>query len=456
MNPLIALIDAEGEQRAATAAARLGVSVSTVTRYGKAAGAEIVVLGAGQHTRYARPLFAYSDAAEWPLYWVDAAGGVEPFAVASLTKPSVLLVYGSGLNLRSSQDLTWPLTPLNLRGYLGRAQRASLGAVASSWDAEPDRWSLSQRIFAAQSAALDHAGAVVCGDAALSTLATNVPAIADAPSSLIAHYEAFADAATAGRVAGSSADGEQPKFSTRVVDDQGVVREVLVKFSPPRGTPYGERWNDLLRAEAHATATLAAAGMAVPQTRLIADAVDAANAANGTHLRRTFLESARIDRVGSAGRRHLLPLAAVHSAFIAGAQQSWPNTVARLVAQRRLPADALPVTQTLFAFGQLIGNTDMHFGNLGVIAESPRALARGQFSLAPVYDMLPMRFAPGPHDDGLGYTGFAATLGAATPDVVAVAAVALAADFWRRCAGDADASSAWRAFAAVRADSIAL
>ena len=444
MNPLIALIDAEGEQNAASAAARLGVSVSTVTRYGKAAGAEIVVLGAGQHTRYARPLFAYSDAAEWPLYWVDVAGGVEAFAVASLTKPGVLSVYGSGLNLRSSQDLTWPLTPLNLRGYLGRAQRASLGAVASRWDAEPERWSVAQRVFAAQSAALDRAGAVVCGDAALATLATNGPAFADAPSSLIARYEALADAATAGRVAGSSADGEQPKFSMRVADDQGVVREVLVKFSPPRGTPYGERWNDLLRAEAHATATLAAAGMAGPQTRLIGGD------------RRTFLESARIDRVGATGRRHLLPLAAVHAAFIAGAQQSWPNTVARLIAQRRLPADALPVTQTLFAFGHLIGNTDMHFGNLGVIAENPRALARGQFSLAPVYDMLPMRFAPGPHDDGLGYTGFAAVLGAATPDAVAVAAVALATDFWRRCADDADASAAWRAFAASRADSISL
>ena len=456
MNPLIALIDAEGEQTAANAASRLGVSVSTVTRYGKAAGAEIVVLGAGQHTRYARPLFAYSDAAEWPLYWVDAAGGVEAFAVASLTQPGVLSVYGSGLNLRSSQDLTWPLTPLNLRGYLGRAQRASLGSVASRWDAEPERWSVAQRVFSAQSAALDHAGAVVCGDAALATLATNGTAFADAPSSLIAHYEALADAATAGRVAGSSADGEQPKFSTRVMDDQGVVREVLVKFSPPRGTPYGERWNDLLRAEAHAAATLAAAGMAVPQTRLIAGAVDAAVAVNAAHPRRTFLESARIDRVGAAGRRHLLPLAAVHAAFIAGAPQSWPNTVARLIAQRRLPADALRVTQSLFAFGQLIGNTDMHFGNLGVIAENPRALARGQFSLAPVYDMLPMRFAPGPHDDGLGYTGFAATLGAATPDAVAVAAVALATDFWRRCADDADASAAWRTFAATRADAVAL
>jgi hypothetical protein len=52
---------------------------------------------------------------------------------------------------------------------------------------------------------------------------------------------ALAAAATAGRVAGSSADGEQPKFSTLIHDAAGAVRHVLVKFSPPRGTPFGER-----------------------------------------------------------------------------------------------------------------------------------------------------------------------------------------------------------------------
>ena len=43
-------------------------------------------------------------------------------------------------------------------------------------------------------------------------------------------------------------------------------------------------------------------------------------------------------------------------------------------------------------FGQLIGNTDMHDGNLSFMPRSPTTGAALQ--LAPVYDMLPMAYAP--------------------------------------------------------------
>jgi hypothetical protein len=43
----------------------------------------------------------------------------------------------------------------------------------------------------------------------------------------------------------------------------------------------------------------------------------------------------------------------------------------------------------LWAFGQLIGNTDMHNGNLSFMSEENCPL-----ELSPVYDMLPMTFAP--------------------------------------------------------------
>jgi hypothetical protein len=43
----------------------------------------------------------------------------------------------------------------------------------------------------------------------------------------------------------------------------------------------------------------------------------------------------------------------------------------------------------LYAFGTLIGNTDMHHGNLSFVAEHGRP-----YQLAPAYDMLPMTFAP--------------------------------------------------------------
>jgi hypothetical protein len=43
----------------------------------------------------------------------------------------------------------------------------------------------------------------------------------------------------------------------------------------------------------------------------------------------------------------------------------------------------------LQAFGVLIGNTDMHAGNLSFVSEHGRP-----YQLAPAYDMLPMGFAP--------------------------------------------------------------
>ena len=55
-------------------------------------------------------------------------------------------------------------------------------------------------------------------------------------------------AALAGDVPGSSAGGEQPKF-TATVDDGGTLRHVLVKFSPTLDTLVGRRWADLLVCE---------------------------------------------------------------------------------------------------------------------------------------------------------------------------------------------------------------
>jgi HipA-like C-terminal domain len=436
---LINLLERDGEQTAVDAAMRLRVTGSTITRAVKALGAEVITLGRGQHTRYARPLYAYSDRAQWPLFWVSATGELSEFAVASQVQPGAIHVYGSGLNVRSGVDLSWALTPLNLRGFLGRAQRQQLGAVATNWDAKTEQWSVAQRVFSAQSATLDHAGAIIFGEDALRMWqqASSASAVPDDIATLAAHYDSLADGANEGRVAGSSADGEQPKFSTRVTDANDNIRHVLVKFSPPRGTPFGERWNDLLRAEAHAATTLANAGFDVPHTRIVSS------------KKRMYLESARIDRTGARGRRHLLPLLSVHGAFIAGAQQHWPDTVRRLIAQKRLPISALETTQTLFAFGQLIGNTDMHFGNLGVIAKTPQQLARGQFDLAPVYDMLPMRFAPNAHDD-FGYTDFTPTLSAALSEIALSNAKALASTFWDRCAQDRDVSEGWRVFSSRR------
>jgi hypothetical protein len=91
----------------------------------------------------------------------------------------------------------------------------------------------------------------------------------------------------------------------------------------------------------------------------------------------------------------------------------------------------------------------MHFGNLGLIVESPEQIAKGRFDLAPCYDMLPMRFKPEAHSD-FGYTSFAAEISAALPHEVRSAATAMASEFWRRVSYESNVSDDWREFARGR------
>ena len=240
-----------------------------------------------------------------------------------------------------------------------------------------------------------------------------------------ADLDALADAASRGVIAGSSAAGEQPKFLARCADGWPA----LVKFSPPRGTPFGTRWHELLQAEALALAVLAEHGVPVAQAEWVATA------------RRSYLVSRRFDRVGLDGRRHAVPLHAVHEAFVHGPRQHWAATVEALAAQRRLPAEAVPQVRAIQQFGRLIGNTDMHFGNLSLSVARDDA-ARGRFTLAPVYDMLPMRWRPDPATGEMGLLPF-------SPEPVDLqgAARPLAAEFWRRAAELPDSSAEWRALA---------
>ncbi len=57
-------------------------------------------------------------------------------------------------------------------------------------------------------------------------------------------------------------------------------------------------------------------------------------------------------------------------------------------------ADQNQGSAKVFAFGKMIANEDMHNGNLSFFLGEDFSL-----SLAPIYDMLPMRFAPNTHGE---------------------------------------------------------
>ncbi len=269
---------------------------------------------------------------------------------------------------------------------------------------------------------LDARGAVLVGESAVSLWASTGAVAGFEESEVSGRYEQLAREQTGNLMPGrSSADGEQAKFVVRLRRDDSVV-ECIVKFSPPRGTPYGERWHELLWTEQLAAQVLSDAGFDVPHSRIVETPT------------RTFLESERLDRVGRSGRRHMLPLAVAHQAFVPGGLQHWSGTVGSLIRQKRLDSNAQETVDVIRCFGHLIGNTDMHGGNLSFFVDTPEALWLGAFRLAPIYDMLPMRYAPtarGMSD----YAWFDAdALLHGIPGPVRQKANALALQFWRQVA----------------------
>ena len=131
-----------------------------------------------------------------------------------------------------------------------------------------------------------------------------------------------------------------------------------------------------------------------------------------------------------------------------GALDNWVASAARLHRDRLIDAPTLELIRLAFTFGGLIANTDRHFGNLGMLDRYD-----GQFRLAPVYDMLPMLFAP--QNDALVARVFAPP--DPTADTIAVYGRAreLAEQYWSLISNDARVSTEFRRIAAACGSTLA-
>ena len=152
---------------------------------------------------------------------------------------------------------------------------------------------------------------------------------------------------------------------------------MIVKFSEKLPSPVSQRWRDLLLAEHIALTTLRQAGVAAAESAVV------------DFEGQRFLEVVRFDRIGTLGRKAVVSLAALDAEFVGAAHQPWPVVAQWLAAQGAVTPEAGEAAEVLWAFGALIGNTDMHAGNLSWVSEHGRP-----YDIAPAYDMTPMAFAP--------------------------------------------------------------
>ncbi|MBI4625575.1 MAG: type II toxin-antitoxin system HipA family toxin YjjJ [Verrucomicrobia bacterium] len=437
-------LQAGGALTAQALADALDVDRSTVARGLARLGAAVVPLGAARRTRYAlrRPVRTVGDrwaisriddagrAREWARlhamhggWWIEWAGEPPAWAECAVDRDGFL----DGLPFFLG-DL-WP------QGFLGRILARRL-ADALRVPSDPRHWGDDDTLVFLQAEGDDLPGDLVVGGEPLrrvlaSALAAS-PEMAMPETERPARYPELAVRAMASERPGSSVGGEQPKFLAMVRRDDGAVQPVLVKFSPPMETPVGRAWADLLAAESHALAVLAEHGLATPG----ATTLDAGG--------RRFLEVIRHDRVGAHGRRGVVSLAALHASLAGGAANDWPAAAEALVHAGLIDQNGLAVVQRLHGFGELIGNSDMHFGNLSFWLDD--ALP---FRPAPAYDMLPMAWAPERYGE---VAGPAQRVFAPRPPLPAGLAVwreaaAWASEFWRRVGEDAAVSR----FSAARA-----
>jgi hypothetical protein len=360
-----------------------GMSQKSISLALTSLGDKVCQMGAARSTRYAATKDILGLAAKQPVQFTDASGQITTYGELTYLASGRLYVQSAaGAHwLSLANKLPWFLSPLRPQGFLAR----SLTVLRPDFQSDPDLWTTEQVLYMASHFAKNPPGAFSLGD-------IEGRLLPEVPSTLPErreHYDKLASNIDKTLPAQSSAGGEQPKFLVEISGDDAAYQHLIVKFSPPHDTPFGQRWRALLQLEKLALDTLSAHGVAAAKTSIIESQT------------RTYLESQRFDRIGFEGKRHVVSIDALHDEFVGGSRRHWVHTCEQLALKKMLPAETLSQVATIYAFGQLIGNTDMHFGNLGFFIDD---IVTPKPVLAPVYDMLPMMWRPNIHDGTFGVT----------------------------------------------------
>ncbi len=423
---------ADGTATAAELEKLLGQSQASVARLLRdlVRRDSVVRIGSTRGARYGllRPIEGIG--ARWPMRRVGDDGHIHELGMLHALAGTEFYFQPASANFKwggVTDGLPYFLQDQRPAGFLGRGvplryPELALPQRVTDWSDDHYLRYLTQR-------GSDTVGDLILGDAALndhlSIARRRKPIRADERQE---RYPQLVAEVMDGALPGSSAHGEHPKFAV-MLEEGAALRHVIVKYSPPVSTNVGQRWSDLLVAEHLAHEELNAAGVAAAHSRIL------------NYSGRTYLEVDRFDRRGRDGRIGVSSLYAIDS-LLYGKLDNWTESATRLARDRRIDGETLEAVRAVSTFGGLIANTDRHFGNLAFFDRYD-----GKFALAPVYDMLPMMFAPehdqtpvrvfdppGPATDNLRAFGRARTL---------------AEKYWQACAQDERISGEFRQICAT-------
>jgi len=425
---LTPLIRARGPVSATELAATLRVNRTTIARTLPNFGDELVTMGATRSTRYLLRRNVRNIGNSWPVFRIGEDGRASEWAELEALHDRVWRVNWAGAPPEWARFFTqdnglWNgfpffMSDLRPQGFLGRMIAARISRLLALPE-DIRRWDDEDALIYLHAAGEDVPGNVVVGEDALRRAMAGSADLTAERATPETEWEAFYPTQAveiSQSLPGSSAGGEQPKFAVTLRTDSGY-RSVLVKFTAPLEQQTSRRWADLLVCEFHAHEVLADAGLAQPGARLM----DAGG--------RRFLEIPRFDRRGASGRIGVVSLEAIATAS-SGLARDWTTAAAGLLQAGLIDSTSLAAVQRLQAFGELIGNSDMHPGNLAFFLGDSLPLR-----VAPSYDMLPMIWAPSSQGE------IVPRRFAPSPPVPSLLepwlhAAALAEDFWFRVRRD--------------------
>jgi len=186
------------------------------------------------------------------IYWADKTGDKHAIGTLSFESDGSATFDASNYRLTVKNDLPWFLAHLKPEGFIGRIHANHISHIFG-YDKNPEKWNLRE-IFCSSVYLSNPSGAITIGNSLV--FPPSVPSVdflisPDKKTDRAAFLNCLDDCAIDVARAlpfGSSAGGEQPKFMI-AVPEHGELTECIVKFSPPVGTPFGDRWHDLLIAE---------------------------------------------------------------------------------------------------------------------------------------------------------------------------------------------------------------
>jgi hypothetical protein len=425
---------ARGPTAARDAAAQLDISQSSFSRLVEQCRDDVLIAGRGRSTRYMARRDILDLGSALPVYEIAEDGSSRRLAILHAVLPGGFYFESLVSDTEGGHfdDLPYFLNDLRPSGFLGRLiahRHAELNLPA-----DIDLWTANHALSYIARHGWNLPGNVIVGEDAFSmhlVQARSASDVVDA-AARTARYPELAEQVMSWGVPGSSAAGEQPKF---LLSGTPGPRGLLVKFSPIVADATSTRIADLLVAEHLALQHLRTSGQAAARTEIIH--------AGG----RVFLEVGRFDRFPGGGRRGLISMASLDAHF-AGSSGGWGDAAAALHRRGIIDDSALSQVRWLSLFGRLIGNTDMHGGNVSFFTRGIRVSG-----LAPAYDMSPAMYAP--TQGHLRTPSFEVGVPQAADAPLWATARAAAEQVWAEISSDSRISAEFRAVASANGQAVA-